>query len=81
MDSAAMVFGVAGMAFVYVLAPVIDNTIEQIRMKILVPVCAALFVAFGVDVLYSGFHPNQGKGVTASARSQSKEVLTETEQG
>ena len=69
------------MAFVYVLAPVVDNIIEQIRMKILVPVCAALLVVFGVDVVYSGFHPNQGKGVTESIEAESGAVTAESEQG
>ena len=76
-----LVFGIGGMAFVYVLAPVVDNIIEQIRMKILVPVCAALLVVFGVDVVYSGFHPNQGKGVTESIEAESGAVTAESEQG
>ena len=62
-----LVFGIGGMAFIYVLAPLLDNIIEQIRMKILVPVCAALLVIFGVDAVYSGVHPNTGKGVSKSA--------------
>ena len=59
-----LVFGIGGMAFVYVLAPVIDNFIEQIRMKILLPVCAALVVLFSADVIYSAVNPNTGAGVT-----------------
>ena len=66
-----LVFGIGGMAFIYVLAPVIDNIIEQFSMKILVPVCAALLIVFGVDAVYSGIHPNQGKGVTESAADSS----------
>ena len=63
-----LVFGIGGIAFVYVLAPVLDNLIGQIRLKILVPVCAALLAIFCVDVVYSGIHPNTGKGVSKTAR-------------
>ena len=62
-----LVFGIGGMAFIYVLAPLLDNIIEQIRMKILVPVCAGLLIIFGIDAVYSGVHPNTGKGVSKSA--------------
>ena len=64
-----LVFGIAGAAFIYVLAPLLDNLISQINMKILVPLCAALIVVFGADVIYSGEHPNTGEGVSSSAAS------------
>ena len=65
-----LVFGIGGMAFVYVLAPVVDNFIEQIRLKILMPVCAVLVVIFSVDAVYSGIHPNTGVGVTEDAPAE-----------
>ena len=65
-----LVFGIAGIAFIYVLAPVLDSIIEQIRMKILVPVCAALLLVFGADVVYSGIHPNAGEGISQSSVSE-----------
>ena len=67
-----LVFGIGGMAFVYVLAPVIDNIIEQMRMKILMPVCAALVVIFCIDAVYSGISPNIGVGVTEDAPAEAQ---------
>ncbi|MGI6005909.1 MAG: DUF975 family protein [Ruminococcus sp.] len=58
------VFGVGGMAFVYLAAPVLDNLIRKIRGKILVPVCFALLFLFVGDAVYSSRFPNTGKGIT-----------------
>ena len=69
-----LVFGVAGMAFIYVLAPVIDNFLEQFKMKILVPVCAVLVVIFGIDVVYSAISPNAGAGVTEGSHKETQMV-------
>ena len=69
-----LVFGVAGMAFIYVLAPVIDNFIEQLKIKILIPVCAVLVVIFGIDVVYSAISPNAGAGVTEGSHKETQMV-------
>ena len=69
-----LVFGVAGMAFIYVLAPVIDNFIEQLKMKSLIPVCAVLVVIFGIDVVYSAISPNAGAGVTEGSHKETQMV-------
>ena len=60
------VFGVAGMAFIYVLAPLLDNLIRKANQKILVPVEAVLLVLFFADVVYSAFVPNTGDGITGN---------------
>lgn len=60
------VFGAAGMAFIYVLAPLLDNMIRKARQKILIPVEAVLLVFFVIDVIYSAFVPNTGDGITGN---------------
>ncbi len=59
-----LVFGVGGLAIVYVLAPVIDNLIDDIAEKKLRTVCLILLAVFFADAGYSQIHPNVGKGVT-----------------
>ena len=60
------VFGVAGMAFIYVLAPLLDNLIRKANQKILVPVEAVLLVIFIADLIFSCFVPNSGDGITGN---------------
>lgn len=59
-----LVFGVGGLAIVYVLAPVIDNLIDDIAEKKLRTACLILLAVFFADAGYSQIHPNVGKGVT-----------------
>ena len=64
-----LVFGVGGLAIVYVLAPLIDNGLEKLCERAgaerkLRAVCIALAAVFLVDMVYSQVHPNVGKGVT-----------------
>ena len=59
-----LVFGVGGMAFVYVVAPLIDNWLKEHLNKKLSTACLVLLLLFGGDVIYSHFEPNVGEGVT-----------------
>ena len=59
-----LVFGIGGMAIVYFLAPLLDNQIRKIKLKILVPICLVLLAIFAVDQVYSKKHPNTGEGIT-----------------
>ncbi|WP_301897041.1 DUF975 family protein [uncultured Holdemanella sp.] len=59
-----LVFGVGGMAFVYVIAPLIDNWVKEHLNKRLSAACLVLLLLFGADVVYSHFEPNVGEGVT-----------------
>lgn len=61
-----LVFGLGGMAVVYLIAPRIDNRLKKVRTGILLPICIALTVLFGADFCYSAYHPNMGRGVTRS---------------
>lgn len=67
-----LVFGIGGAAFIYVLAPWVDNLIARIRSSILWTACIALLAVFLADVVYSSFVPNTGKGITSSAPVQDK---------
>ncbi len=59
-----LVFGIGGMAFVYILAPIIDNFVRSHLNKRLSIFCLILLLMFGNDVIYSHFYPNTGQGVT-----------------
>ncbi len=59
-----LVFGVGGLSIVYVLAPLLDNAIQNVPEKKLAVICAVLILAFGADALYSQKHPNAGEGIT-----------------
>ena len=59
-----LVFGIGGMAFVYVIAPLIDNWVKEHLNKRLSTACLVLLLLFGGDVIYSHFEPNVGEGVT-----------------
>ncbi|MDD3337428.1 MAG: DUF975 family protein [Lachnospiraceae bacterium] len=59
-----LVFGVGGMAIVYVLAPFLDNFYKKIKLQIIIPLSVALLLIFTVDQIYSKKHPNMGAGIT-----------------
>ncbi len=68
-----LVFGIGGVAFIYVLAPWVDNLIIRIRSSVIWGVCIALLAVFLTDVVYSSFVPNTGKGITSSAQLSDQE--------
>ena len=65
-----LVFGIMGMIFVYVLAPLLDNMLRRIPARAAVPLCAILLGAFCTDVVYSSGNPNTGEGVTSASAGQ-----------
>lgn len=73
-----LVFGLGGMAIVYVAAPLLDDLIRKMPYKILIPVCISLLAVFGTDQVYSSLHPNTGKGITdyTGAWIEEQEVRT-----
>lgn len=78
-----LVFGAGGLAIVYVVAPIIDNLVIQIRKKTQRIVCVILAAIFLIDFGYSQVHPNTGKGITdyeasaedAPAASENREAV------
>ena len=73
-----LVFGVGGLAIVYVIAPVIDGLIGEVNEKRIMAVCSALIILFAADAVYSQFQPNTGKGITdiESGKETQKESVT-----
>ncbi|MDD3277795.1 MAG: DUF975 family protein [Lachnospiraceae bacterium] len=59
-----LVFGLGGMAIVYLAAPLLDNYLKKIPYKVLIPLCVVLLSVYTVDHFYSSKHPNEGKGIT-----------------
>lgn len=59
-----LVFGLGGMAIVYVLAPLLDNLFRKINRRALLPLCLTLLICYTADQVYSSQNPNTGKGIT-----------------
>lgn len=59
-----LIFGLGGMAIVYIVAPFIDNYFRKIPIKMAVVICVILLAIFAVDQVYSSSHPNMGEGIT-----------------
>ena len=55
-----------GLAFIYVLAPLLDNFIRKVKRKILLPIALVLLILLSVDVVYSMTVPNTGYGITGN---------------
>ncbi len=59
-----LIFGLGGIAIVYLAAPLLDNVLRKIKYRYAVTLCVLLLAVFCVDQVYSGKHPNEGKGIT-----------------
>lgn len=59
-----LVFGLGGIATVYLIAPMLDNVIRRAKQRILVPICIILIGLFVADLIYSSSVPNSGAGIT-----------------
>lgn len=59
-----LVFGIGGMAIVYVLAPFLDGLFRRVPPKMLMAAGLILLALFAADQVYSSGHPNMGKGIT-----------------
>lgn len=59
-----LTFAIAGCAFIYIIAPKLDDLYNKIPIKTKISICGMLAVLFGADVGYSHIHPNTGKGIT-----------------
>lgn len=64
-----LVFGLGGLAIVYLLAPFIDNQLKKFNRKKLAIIGAILLILFAADLVYSNIQPNTGEGITSSAAS------------
>lgn len=59
-----LVFGLGGIAIVYLLAPLLDSLLGRIQFRHLTIACALLILSFTADCFYSVKHPNTGNGIT-----------------
>lgn len=59
-----LVFGLGGLAVVYLVAPVLDALISRIPRKNIIALCLVLLSVFSVDQVYSSKNPNIGEGIT-----------------
>jgi len=71
----ALVFGFAGCAGIYILAPFWDDMLRYISTKIKVIVCIVLILLFFADCIYSSVNPNVGDGITDYISSSVSESL------
>ena len=58
------VFGLAGVAVTYFIAPVSDNLLKLLPADMRKILCKILTVLFLADCIWSVFHPNTGNGIT-----------------
>ena len=68
-----VVFALAGMAAVYLLAPGIDRWVRKINIKVLIPLCLVFAIVFCADTVYSHYYPNMGEGITDYSSYQEAE--------
>lgn len=61
-----IVFGIACMLVVYLIAPLFDFVISHLKKQVLISVSVALFAIFAVDLAYSSVHPNMVRGAIES---------------
>lgn len=59
-----LVFGLAGCAFTYVIAPILDNLYSKIKPKIASILCVVLISLYLVDLMYTKVNPNTGEGIS-----------------
>lgn len=60
-----LVFGLGGLAIVYLLAPTLDNLIRKFNPKTVFVIALLLLCIFTADQVYSSNHPNTGKGISS----------------
>lgn len=76
-----LIFGVAGLAFIYFLSPILDDIIRKINPMKLMPVAIVLVAIFVGDLLYSTINPNKGEGITdgfAGTENHIQQTVDET---
>ena len=62
-------FGLGGLAIVYLVAPTLNQLLDRINRKALLCVALVLLVSYIGDQVYSVQHPNSGHGITDTGSS------------
>lgn len=66
-----IVFGLGGVGFTYIFAPILDNFYKKINDKFKKVLCTILISVFLVDLFISNFvYPNTGKGISSEVKSR-----------
>ena len=60
-----LVFGIGGVVFTYLVAPVFDEWLQRFPNSLLRIITVILLILFNFDLIYSSAHPNTGEGITA----------------
>ena len=73
------VFGLAGIGFTYIFAPLLDNLYRKIRPDVRKILCISLGVLFVLDLIWSALSPNTGSGVTYEEKIPAVEAEAEVD--
>ena len=65
-----LVFGLGGLAIVYLIAPLLDNLLKKVNRKALLLAAIMLISLFSFDQIYSVKHPNTGAGISSGKTKQ-----------
>lgn len=71
-----LAFGIGGLAGVYFLCPLVDNTLRRLPVKRLISLTAVLLCLFVLDGAYSAKHPNTGTGITDIAAAPPAQLIS-----
>lgn len=58
-----LTFGCGGLVMVYVYVPLLERLYRHMPKRWFVPICLILALVFCGDLIYSGQHPNFGRGI------------------
>lgn len=70
-----LVFGLGGLAIVYLLAPFVDNLLMKVNRKLLFAIALVLLIIYAGDQMYSSKHPNMGEGITSVTMHPIEETI------
>ncbi len=63
---ALIIFGLGGIAVVYLIAPILSSYFSSVKVKVLNTIVLILISLFVVDLVYSSVNPNVGEGITTA---------------
>lgn len=59
-----LIFGLGGAAITYFIGPLLNELYSKIKPRVSLIICIILLSLYGIDMIYSSYHPNTGKGIT-----------------
>ena len=68
-----IVFGLGGCAFTYIIAPILDNVFNRLRMHTKNIIALILITLFSIDMFYSSFiKPHAGDGIASEVKETNR---------